>query len=287
MERWIAAHPTDANAGRGLIWMAELRLSDNQVDEALQTFERVEREYANTEWGWHGARGRADLEVALHRYSRALETYAQLERLSQPYWQYIGRRARLETEAERRRYYLSLALLLGLVVLGGYRLARAKDRLGAVELWGAAPVVLVVTLAGWGLQPGERGAVLSVVWAGFALLWASGAYWQGRAASRGRVALEVLLGLGQAAAVLYVSVVLNGLWGRFFETLVNADARGRIIPGGAVEEHGRVRRMNHLHREHHHVSCAPVGHLRLHPRRADGIAGAGHVLHHDGLADHG
>jgi hypothetical protein len=52
------------------------------------------------------------------------------------------------------------------------------------------------------------------------VLWANGVYLRARPPRAARRLVETALGLAQAAAVLYCAVVLNGVWSKFYETLV-------------------------------------------------------------------
>jgi hypothetical protein len=221
MAAWVAAHPRDDNAGRALIWMAEMKLSDRDVDGAIALFAQAEHDHAGTEWGLHGAKGRADLEVSLHRYAGALETYARLEREPLPYWKYVARQAREAAIGARLRFYSALGLGLALALLVAYRGVRGRKHWAVLEPLAALPVALLMVLGALRQAPPERDAVLCLTAGGMVLLWANAAYLQARPPGRLRAAAEVLLGLAQAAALLFCVVIANDLWMKFFETLVN------------------------------------------------------------------
>jgi hypothetical protein len=226
MEAWVDAHPTDPNAGRGLIWMAELRLADRRTDLAYALFDRAARDYGDGEWGLHGQKGRADLDVAAHRFAPALETYAKLAARPEPYWQYVGRISVDSARGERLRFYVYAALLLALGAWTAFRLGRARKQLWPPpeELTWSAPVLLLMLAAAIAQPPEEARAVVWVALGGAALLWANGAYLRARPPGR-RWPLEALLGLAQAAALLYCAVIANDLWMKFAETLTNGAER--------------------------------------------------------------
>jgi len=227
MQAWVDAHPRDPRAGRGLVWMAELRLVDARADLALPLFARAARDFAGSEWGWEGEKGVADLDLARHSYASAIATYDRLATLPGPYWRYVGRTSAKAARAARRRWHVFL-LLAALLTIGlGVRLFRARRALWPPpeELTYALPVAAVMLLACLRQPAGEAHAVATVALGALVLLYAHGVHLRARAASAPARALEALLGLCEAAALLYCAVVASGLWARFAETLTSGAER--------------------------------------------------------------
>jgi hypothetical protein len=228
MDAWIAAHPSDPNAGRGLIWMAELRLADHQFDLAYVLFDRAAREYPDTEWARHGQKNRADLDLYWHHFSAAIAAYDQLSKLPSPYWQYVGRMSLIQARSERVRFIIYAALVSGLVLLAAFRLGRARKQLWPPpeEVVYAAPVLMLMMLASLAQPSEEAHAVMTVTIGALLLLWANGAYWRAQPPkARWRWPFEALLGLVQAGSLLYCAVIANGLWLKFAETVTNGAER--------------------------------------------------------------
>lgn len=227
MQAWVQAHPQDPNAGRGLVWMAELRLADHQLQLARPLLERAAHDYAGTEWGWHGVKGLADLDAASHHYEAAIAAYRQLEALPSPYWRYVGKMAVISAGEEQLRFRIYLVLTAALV--GGviFRASRARSALWPPpeELTYALPVVLVMLVAAMAQPPEEARAVVTVALGGALLLWAHGAQLRAHPPSTLARLLLGVIGLGEAAALLYCAVVANDLWMKFAETVSNGAER--------------------------------------------------------------
>ncbi len=223
MQAWVDAHKADPRAARGLLWMAQLRLADHQREAARPLFQRVWRDYPGTEWALHSLKGLADLDLDGFRYGNAIAKFDALARSPSPFFQYVGHMAGLRARSMRLRFDLTLAVIAVFALVWAVRLRR----LGSLRLLWPPPVevvyplpILVVTVAAsFGPPEGEgRGALLLAIGA-VALLWLNGAYFRARPPKGRWRIVHALLGLVQAAALLYVAVVMSGLWDKFYDTL--------------------------------------------------------------------
>jgi hypothetical protein len=206
--------------------MAELRLADHRLDLAYDLFSRAAQDYGDGEWGLHGQKGRADLDLYQHRFGPALATFARLAARPEAYWQYVGRISLEEARHQRTRFWIYVALLaaLGAWTLGRLGLARQKLWPPPEELLWSAPVLVLMLLAAFAQPAEEAHAVVTVALGGVVLLWANGAFLRLRPPGR-RWPLEAVLGVAQAAALLYCSVIANDLWMKFAETLTSGAER--------------------------------------------------------------
>jgi hypothetical protein len=227
MQTWVDAHRDDPNAGRGLVWMAELRLADHKLDDARAQFARAQADYPGTEWGWQGEKGVADLDVVRHRYTSAIASYDRLSRLPTPYWQYVGRMSGISARAEQHRWYAFVALMLAMVAGVALRLWRARGALWPLpeEVTFALPVAAVMLAAALAQPAEEAHAVCTVALGALVLLYAHGVHLRARAPATWVRVVEALLGLGEAAALLFIAVVANDLWMKFAETLTSGAER--------------------------------------------------------------
>ena len=227
MQTWIDSHHDDPNAGRGLVWMAELHLADQRIDLARPLFARAAADYPGTEWGWQGQKGTADLQVVTHHYAPAITTYEKLSKLDSPYWQYVGRMSAVSAREEQKRWYIFLALCAGLLAGVVWRVFRARGSLWPLpeEATYALPVAGVMLAAAFAQPAAEAHAVTTVALGSLVLLYAHGVHLRARTPSRGARVLEGVVGLAEAAALLYCAVVANDLWMKFSETLSNGAER--------------------------------------------------------------
>ena len=81
------------------------------------------------------------------------------------------------------------------------------------------PVAALLALTSLGQPPSEAHAVQLVAVGGGLLVWLNAAYFQTHPPRGWRRPFEALLGVGQAAALLFCAVVLCGLWTKFLETM--------------------------------------------------------------------
>lgn len=223
MSEWIAAHPGDAQAARGLIWMAQLRLADHRDDLARPLFLQVRRAYPRTEWSLHALKGLADLELGSRHYGTAIAMYQSLAKSDSPFFQYVGAMDAARAQKERLRFLTTLSLLGGMLVLWAWRL---KQLASLQALWPPPrevvyplPVLALIAIAALGPPGGEGLGGLLLALGALLLLWLNGAYLRARPPAGAWRILHGLLGLMQAGVLLYVSVVLSGLWDKFHDTL--------------------------------------------------------------------
>jgi tetratricopeptide (TPR) repeat protein len=217
---WVAANPSDPEAGRALVWLGQLELADEHYDAAGAFFEQAVRAYPGTEWDLAGTKGLADLALWSHRYAQAVAHYQKLEQSSSPYFKFLGAAGVEEARATRVRDLLALGLAALLLSLAGLRLYVARPWPLPEELIYAAPVAALMVLASFS-QPADEGrAVAAVALGGWLLLGANAAYYRARPPKGLTLAREALLSVAQAAALVYCAVVANGLWGKLVVTLV-------------------------------------------------------------------
>ncbi len=223
MDAWVDAHPSDPDAGRGLVWMADLRVLDHRGDLARPLFERAAREYPNTEWARHAEKGIADLDVAAHRYDEAIRLYESLASNPAPLWSYVGRMGAARARDERRRFTIYVVLLAALVGIASSRVVLALRT--RVSLWPLPdellyplPMFVLMALAAIPQEPDERLGILYLAAGAVVLLWANGLYLSVRPIRGWKRFGEGVLALGQAAALLYCSIVASGIWEKFRDT---------------------------------------------------------------------
>jgi hypothetical protein len=204
--------------------MAQLRVADLQPVLGRAYFLRAYRDYPGTEWGLHGLKGLADLDLADHRYGEAIARYDELARSRDPFFRYIGRMAANKARGARLRLGLALACLAGLIGLWAVRLSRLGSwrRLWPppTEVAYLLPLLLLMAAAASGQPPEEARAVRLLTFGAVVTLWLGGAYLRARPPAGGWRFLHGLLGVLQAAALLYVAVQGSGLWDKFHDTLV-------------------------------------------------------------------
>ena len=221
MQSWVDAHPSDPNAGRGLVWISQLWLTEGKPERAVVLLERAVRDYPGTEWESAAQLKLADLAVRSHRYGVALPLYEKLAVSPLEYYAYLGKTGAEHTRDERSRFWLLLALSGGLVMVFAVRL-----RLGGLwplpeEVYYAFPIAVMMGLAALAQPEDEARAVGTLAACGVALVWANATYFRRSPPGRWGYLREGLFALVQAAAVLYCAIVANGLWGKFADTLVS------------------------------------------------------------------
>jgi hypothetical protein len=224
MEAWVNAHPLDARAPRGLVWSAQLRLADGKKNLAQSIFLRVRREYPGTEWALHSIKGLADLDLSSRRYGDAIAKYDLLAKSDLPFFQYVGRMAAQQTRGERLRFSGMLSLVVGFLLLWTLRLVwfTAWRILWPppVEVIYPLPILLLLLAASLGQPVDEARGIRMLALGGLLMLWLNGAYLRARRPAGGWRVVHAALGLGQAGALLYTSVVLSGLFEKFHDTLI-------------------------------------------------------------------
>jgi hypothetical protein len=229
MAAWWEQNPTDPRAGRAVIWIAQLHLTDGRVDDARRWFERAESNYRDSEWGLHGIKGRAGLDAADWKFERALEAYGKLVASGDPFFVYEGEMG-LEIVRRLRRQIFGV-MILGVLILavGGLRLWRAGlERClwpPPLEFTGAIPILGLVAFGAIAQPHKEASALVMLALGGGALLWLNGALLRKNPPSPlGRIG-HAVWGVVQGGALLYIVVVLFNLWDKVRDTLImGADA---------------------------------------------------------------
>ncbi len=225
MEQWLQENPTSPEVPRGLLWIARLRAMDGEAERGRPELERVLRDFAGTEWDLRATKELADLDVQERHWTAALAGYQKLADNPQQPWKQIGSLALLQVRPQRERYFLFEGLALALLLFGVARLALAA-RAGLTpwkpptEILVGAPVIGMLLLAALAQPPAQAKAVQLLALGGAFLVWANGALLSGARWTLPRRILESVLGLAQAAALLYCAVVAAGLWDNLVHTMI-------------------------------------------------------------------
>jgi hypothetical protein len=224
MQAWVDAHPTDPRVPRALVWMAQLRVADHNRALAQPMFLRVYKDYPGTEWALHSLKGLADLDLESRRYGDAIAKFDTLASSSIPFFHYVGYMAGRRAREERFRLTLTLSLITAFLVLWGLRLWRGKLPRALwpppVEVLYPLPILLLMAAASFGQPAEEARGVRMIALGAVMMLWLNGAYLRARPPKGVWQVVHGAMGLGQAVALLYVAVILSGLWDKFHDTLV-------------------------------------------------------------------
>ena len=225
MQAWVDLHGHDTAAAQGLLWIGRLRLLDGRTDLARQAFERIVREWPNTPWRLRANKELADLDLAVHRYSAAIEAYDELAGQPDAFWANLGRSAASEARDDRMRFMLGIVLALAMLVTGIARVGLAwQAGPGAWrvprEALVALPVVGFMLFAAEQQPAAEAEAAVTVALGGLAVLWTTAVHLRGRALRVGRRVGESMLALVQAAALAYCAIEMSGLWLKFMHTVM-------------------------------------------------------------------
>lgn len=223
IQAWVDAHPGDPESGRALVWMAQRELSAGRAGRARLLFERAEREHRGSGWELAASKGLADLALRARRYGEAIARYEGLAASRDDYYRFLGESGAVEARATRSRDLLAAGLALLVSTLASARLAlawRSRRTLRPVpeEVFYGAPVAGALLLAALAQPAAEGRAVAALALGGLLLLWANASYFRVRPPRGFSLALEGVLSVAQAGALLYCAVVANGLWGRLIVT---------------------------------------------------------------------
>jgi hypothetical protein len=215
MIAWVDAHSQDALAPRGLLWVGQVLRSGPQPERSRQYFERLVRDYPQTDWALHARKGIADLEMQRHHFSRAIAIYDELAGQASPFWQYLGSNAARVARGERNRFYLFLTLVVLFALLWIPRLRRLEFWPLPRELIYPLPVLLLILLAATSQEPEEAHGIEAVALCAIALLWLNGSWLR---LERRKPWLDAALGVLQLCAMLFCCIVATGLWGKVMDT---------------------------------------------------------------------
>ncbi len=219
--QWAAAHPDDPELPRAWLWQAQVLMADRRTAEARSLLESVAAFPGAGDLAWDARLALADLLALEHRFADAERAYATLGAPAGSRWEYQAQLRAVEAREEARRRWAVLGAAIALGLLLGFRAVRAGRQLWPPPeewLW-AAPLLGLVAVAGLTRPEGERFAVCGLALGGMALLWVNGAFLRRATLSGPRRGLEALLGVAQAAALLFCVVVWGGLWARLLDTL--------------------------------------------------------------------
>ena len=221
MLRWIDAHPGDPQSARGLLWIAVLERSDGRGEAARPLLERILRESPDTEWALNATRQLADLDLDIHRYGRAIETYDRLAALPSPFWHYIGKTAGDDARSQRARFYSLIAIVAALLLIAASRIVRMGPR----ALWPLPnelayplPALLVILVAAAAQEPPEARGVVTLSLGAIALLWINGAWLRAYPPRGAARAGQALLGVLQACGLFFCAIISSGLWEKLVDT---------------------------------------------------------------------
>jgi hypothetical protein len=222
---WAEANPSDPDAGRGLIWAAGVLLGDGAHTRARALLAEAIASYAGTEWEREGIRLLAGVELEEHQYAAAARGFERLSREPYPLWSYLGR---IGLERTRRTRVVYACYIGTLIALGGLGLALAV--LGASakgrrrwppprEVIFVLPISVLLILAALGRPAAEARAITTVAAGGTAIVWTNALYLDASPPRGVARIVFALLGLVQAAGVLFCAIMSSGLWERFVDTL--------------------------------------------------------------------
>jgi hypothetical protein len=226
MEQWLSGHPGALDAPRGLLWMARLRLLDEQPDLARPLLERALALGRGTSWEPAATKELADLDAQAHHFGKAIAAYDHLARGGDDFWSAVGKASAIEARAERVRWLAFCGLFGLLVLIGGSRLvlavrARAKPWRIPREAIVFAPFTALLVAGALTQEKAEAVAISEIALGGFVLLWIGGVTLRGRRLSAGRRVGEILLGLVQTAALGYCCLAGNHLWVKLLDTVLH------------------------------------------------------------------
>ena len=223
LEAFVAQNPSAPQTARALLLGAQLRRLDGRDDLARPLLERAVVIAAGSDSGFDAMLGLCGLDLAERNYGAAIAGYQKVMESSSGRWQYQAGLGLEYARGARTRWWLLLAVVIALVVVG---LWRASQALRAGSFWPlpeearvALPIALLLALASAGQPPSEAHAVQALAAGGAMILWSNAAYFQVAPPLGGRRWFEGFLGIAQAAGLLYCAVVLSGLWEKFAETL--------------------------------------------------------------------
>ncbi len=221
MLRWIEAHQGDPQCARGLLWIAVLERGDGRGEAARPLLERILREVPDTEWALNAERQLADLDLDIHQYRRAIETYDRLAALPSPYWHYIGKTAGDDARSQRARFYSFIAIVAALHLIAATRIAR----MGLRALWPLPnelayplPALLVILVAAAEQEPAEARGVITLSLGAIALLWINGAWLRAHPPRGPARTGQALLGVLQACGLFFCAIISSGLWEKLVDT---------------------------------------------------------------------
>jgi hypothetical protein len=212
LDTWVAAHADSPAVPLARYWQAQSFVRESRYDDADRVLAGVES--APTDIRWDARLMRADLQLAQRHWSEAEASYRAVGAPAGSRWEYeANRRGEVARSSGQRQHgvWLIVAALLGLALFRVVSLRRALWP-PPEELVYAAPLLVVMAIAAAPRVPEERFAVLAVAFAAAPLLWINGAWLRARPLPPLRRAGEAVLGLAQAAGVVFCAVVVSGLW---------------------------------------------------------------------------
>lgn len=217
---FAAAHPGSDEGARALLLVGQLWRKDGRDDLAGQAYQRVVTEAPASPSALDAELGLGDLALTARDWAEAARRFERVARVGEGRFLYQARLGLELASAERLRYRLFLGVAAALVALSLWRGARARTLWPPPEeVLAALPVAGLLLLASLSQPDAEARAVRVLALGGLALLWANAAAFAARPPRGARRLLEVALGLGQAAGLLFCAIIAGGLWTRFVETL--------------------------------------------------------------------
>lgn len=223
MEAWVAAHPDDVRAARGLVWLARLELTAGHRERARSRLRRVTTDYPGTEWELHAQRALGDMGLRDHRYNEAVRAFDRLVESGQPLFAEPGRLLASLARAARMRWHSVLLLGGGLLLFLVWRLLR----LGRTTFWpppqelvSMLPILLLIGLSALLREASEARALWLLAGGASLVFWLNGAYLRARPPQGIRRFGHAFFGILQGAFLVYSAIVVSGLWDKMRDTLV-------------------------------------------------------------------
>jgi hypothetical protein len=212
LDAWVAGHPGSAGVPLARFWQAQSLVRESRFDQADLLLEQLVT--TSSDLKWDAALLRAELLLVQRRFSAAEHAYRTLAAPAGSRWEHEARSRAEQARVAGLRERAVWAALLALLVLATYRAASARRALWPppAELIFAAPLLAVLAIAAAPRSADERFAVLAVAFGAAPLLWINGAYLRARSLRPLRRVAEAMLGVAQAAGVLFCAIVLSGLW---------------------------------------------------------------------------
>jgi hypothetical protein len=212
IDAWVAAHAGSPSVPLARYWQAQSFVRESRYDDADRVLAEIES--APTDIHWDARLMRADLQLAQRHWSKAEAAYRAVGAPGGSRWEYeANARGEIARSSARREeaVWVTLAAILALALYRGVSLRRALWP-PPEELVFAAPLLAVLAIAAVPRVPEERFAVLAVALGAVPLLWVHGAYLRAHPLRPLRRVGEAVLGIAQAAGVVFCAVVVSGLW---------------------------------------------------------------------------
>ena len=203
---------------RAEYWIGSARLAAGDRAGARAWFARLAREHPRSRWVERSFLGLGDAASQEGRFAEALDDYGRAQRSADPTVRELGRVSAGQARTLRARQRGAVAAVCVAAAIAFFFALRGRRALWPVpaEARIGGPVLAVLALLSWRLDPAPRLAVIQLCGAGLLLAWVSGA--RLRTLERGRAA-HVALGLAALFCAGYAAVYKADLVGMVLETV--------------------------------------------------------------------